>query len=598
VPIDISDEALQSNARQTLQAHPGLTIASLSMAFEDGIKLAFKHAGAKTVLFAGGTVGNLNPAEEGELFKQVAAQMGCHDRFLVTVDLPPSETKSQRMVVNAYRKSTGGLRDEFMSNTLTAANRKAGSDFKLSNWYRNVRWSANQRAVIQEFKPKIDQTVNICPRKAVGLDFDAYQHECKLARKFSTGDPLLVSIHRKHDDALLAPLLKQVGMTTVRQFQDVRKRMSVMELALSDTSCPGKAISRTDTDKAAPKINIINVSKALAPDAPESDKVHAAMQIQVAAESHGSFVVTGHGLPDSVFDDVRRGAHSFFSQPNEKKDPYNKGTGYGFGGYLRSEENGAQLLGDFTRPPDAVESFTVRGNLSDPCKQAKAGLAKEEDTGEGSKPFPMMSREGNCLDLPQQLEVPLKRLQSFWLDVNKRLCRLVQLALNVPSEEFNSVIDCKASGLRVGFYPAIPGYVDPQQMRYGKHTDSGGMTVLALDPDNHAGLQVFIDDTIVDMPNIRDGLVVNLGQLLSHWTGNTWLAPAHQVTMGDSTKPRISIVLGTVAPRLDGPALSTLSSFTSAYDLRGFDKLQAAEFMSERARLHRTTFKDEERIRA
>ena len=36
--------------------------------------------------------------------------------------------------------------------------------------------------------------------------------------------------------------------------------------------------------------------------------------------------------------------------------------GYGFGGYLRvGNENGAQLLGDFSRPPDLVETLTLRG---------------------------------------------------------------------------------------------------------------------------------------------------------------------------------------------------------------------------------------------
>eukprot|EP00490_Sorites_sp_Unknown_P021959 CAMPEP_0114675390 /NCGR_PEP_ID=MMETSP0191-20121206/47817_1 /TAXON_ID=126664 /ORGANISM="Sorites sp." /LENGTH=53 /DNA_ID=CAMNT_0001944599 /DNA_START=1 /DNA_END=158 /DNA_ORIENTATION=- len=49
---------------------------------------------------------------------------------------------------------------------------------------------------------------------------------------------------------------------------------------------------------------------------------------------------------------LRNQAYEFFRSPVEEKMKFDKGKGYGFGGYVKERENGAQLLGDFSRPND------------------------------------------------------------------------------------------------------------------------------------------------------------------------------------------------------------------------------------------------------
>ncbi|CAE7400997.1 2ODD19 [Symbiodinium pilosum] len=89
------------------------------------------------------------------------------------------------------------------------------------------------------------------------------------------------------------------------------------------------------------------------------EQLKAAKELSAAFESTGFAVITGHGVPKHVVDAVRSSAYEFFRQPTEQKMQFDKGKGYGFGGYVANQENGAQLLGDFSRPNDAVESLTA-----------------------------------------------------------------------------------------------------------------------------------------------------------------------------------------------------------------------------------------------
>ncbi|CAJ1360303.1 unnamed protein product [Effrenium voratum] len=82
-------------------------------------------------------------------------------------------------------------------------------------------------------------------------------------------------------------------------------------------------------------------------------------QLRVAQALSKAFADTGPG-PWIALAQLRRSAMDFFHQPLAEKQMVNEGSapGYGSSPYCRLEENGAQLLGDFTKPDDLVESLT------------------------------------------------------------------------------------------------------------------------------------------------------------------------------------------------------------------------------------------------
>ena len=60
-------------------------------------------------------------------------------------------------------------------------------------------------------------------------------------------------------------------------------------------------------------------------------------------------------------------------------------------------------------------------------------------------------------------------------------------------------------------------------IRFGAHVDTYGLTMLMLDPEHPEGLQVLVKtpngEEWVDVPYIENSIVINVGALLSRWTG-------------------------------------------------------------------------------
>ena len=113
---------------------------------------------------------------------------------------------------------------------------------------------------------------------------------------------------------------------------------------------------------AAPSIAQVDLSR-LSLDGSEADR-QLAEELSAAFSRTGFAVVTGHGVPSSIISALRASAHDFFGSTAEEKARVNAncdGQGYGSVPYVFMEENGAQLLGDFSQPNDVVESLTFRG---------------------------------------------------------------------------------------------------------------------------------------------------------------------------------------------------------------------------------------------
>jgi len=273
----------------------------------------------------------------------------------------------------------------------------------------------------------------------------------------------------------------------------------------------------------------------------------------------GFAIVTSTGMPGNVVSELRRAAVDFFHLPVQEKEKANTGQrkGYGSSPYCRMEENGAQLLGDFTKPNDLVESLTYR------------------------------PQEGLCLPENPRLQAAVQEFSSHLPLFQQVLSNSCELALGLEAGFFAARQSSNES-LRMAFYPNIKDSSPVEgQMRYGAHVDSFGLTILNLDPRNPEGLQVRIGDdetNWVDVPFVEDSFVLNVGALLSRWTNGFWKASVHRVLFLPGE--RLSIVAGALRPRDDvmieacGPA---------AGDKR-FSPVLAGDFCRERVELHRPSY--------
>ena len=69
----------------------------------------------------------------------------------------------------------------------------------------------------------------------------------------------------------------------------------------------------------------------------------------------------------------------------------------------------------------------------------------------------------------------------------------------------------------------------PGQLRAGAHTDYGAITILEVE-EAPGGLQVRTRAAAwVDVSVVREGFVINIGDLMMTWTNDRWLSNMHRV---------------------------------------------------------------------
>ncbi|CAK9029838.1 unnamed protein product [Durusdinium trenchii] len=146
------------------------------------------------------------------------------------------------------------------------------------------------------------------------------------------------------------PIYNQTKMEMMRMAQGLYSTKGD-QVKLGDPT-DVKSLEKQLTKKAIPVLDIA----ALQNGTQEEQKV-AARRLSEAFERTGFAVVTGHPVPPEHMRNLRIKAYQFFRSPLEEKKKFDKGKGYGFGGYNNQRESGAQLLGDFSRPVDMVESL-------------------------------------------------------------------------------------------------------------------------------------------------------------------------------------------------------------------------------------------------
>ncbi|KVA18661.1 isopenicillin N synthase family dioxygenase [Burkholderia ubonensis] len=269
-------------------------------------------------------------------------------------------------------------------------------------------------------------------------------------------------------------------------------------------------------------IPVIDLTPSLDGD-PAGDR-DVARQIDDACRSVGFFTVCGHGVPRDVIVGAQAASKRFFELPLAEKlrcrlptgftfgrDEY---TPYGYSGLL--EENAFAFMGVKGKPADYVEKYSA----------GKLVL----DDGE-ALPFP----DGA---LGNELRGALKAYYRACEALSDRLMRLFTISLGLPRDFFTIRTDQSADSLRSHLYPAFTGPIEHDQ-GMGAHTDS---SLISLLTQTSQGIEVRIGGREWVSPGLGDvdHFLVNIGDLLSHWSNREYLSTEHRVVLLD--QPRQSIV--------------------------------------------------------
>ncbi|KAL7144917.1 hypothetical protein ABFS83_07G043200 [Erythranthe nasuta] len=199
-------------------------------------------------------------------------------------------------------------------------------------------------------------------------------------------------------------------------------------------------------------------------------------KIRHASEKYGFFQVVNHGIPVSVLDEMLCGVRRFNEMDTEAKKVY------------------------YTR--DVTRKFVYNSNFD----LYSVPTVNWRDT--------FLSFMAPNPPKPEELPASCRDIQIEYsrhvMNLGFRLFGLLSEALGLEYSQLTEM-GCTDGLTFVGhYYPACP----QPELTLGatNHTDDAFLTVLLQ--DQIGGLQVFLDNTWIDIPPVHGALVINIGDLL------------------------------------------------------------------------------------
>ncbi|MFF4342591.1 L-histidine N(alpha)-methyltransferase [Kitasatospora sp. NPDC001540] len=155
VPVDVSESALESAAQALTADYPGLEVAAVLSDFTQSLGLP-DGGGPRLVVFLGGTLGNLLPAERTAFLTGLRAQLLPGDWLLLGTDL----VKDPAVLVAAY-DDAAGVTAAFNRNLLAVLNRELNADFEPEQFDHVALWDAEHEWIEMRLRSRRAQTVKI-----------------------------------------------------------------------------------------------------------------------------------------------------------------------------------------------------------------------------------------------------------------------------------------------------------------------------------------------------------------------------------------------------------------------------------------------------
>ncbi|MCO6007605.1 L-histidine N(alpha)-methyltransferase [Actinoallomurus purpureus] len=165
MPVDVSGDFLARAAERIAEDHPGLRVRPVVADHERHLAL-LPGGERRLVVFLGGTIGNMAPAERVAFLSALRATMNDGDALLLGADL----VKDERRLVRAYDDARG-VTAEFNRNVLNVLNRELGADFVPERFEHVAVWNPGDEWIEMRLRSVAPQVVRV-PAVDLEVEFD------------------------------------------------------------------------------------------------------------------------------------------------------------------------------------------------------------------------------------------------------------------------------------------------------------------------------------------------------------------------------------------------------------------------------------------
>ncbi|PQE24907.1 hypothetical protein CJF32_00007260 [Rutstroemia sp. NJR-2017a WRK4] len=297
--------------------------------------------------------------------------------------------------------------------------------------------------------------------------------------------------------------------------------------------------SRLETTSGPPSIRTIPIID-LTPSfsANLSDRQAVADKIHEACTTIGFFYITGHGIPQSVCDNVFKLAERFFNHlPQAEKDAIHMKHSDHFRGYEPASYS-------------SVNNFTSKETKEAFNWGYEAGL---DPTGGDGKYVELDGTSvGGKNQWPKEENIPgfYEGIADYYgrvIHLCRHLFRLFALSLALPEDYFEPLVTHPGGiGRLIKYRPSsnpkpLSEIDDNEEIGLGAHTDYECFTLLLQ--DSTPGLEVLSPDgRWINAQPVEGGIVVNVADFLMRWTNSKYKSTIHRV-VNRTDKERYSVPL-------------------------------------------------------
>jgi L-histidine Nalpha-methyltransferase len=213
IPIDISGEQLEINARALRVEFPGLDVQPVHGDYTRDLELppARTPCGRTLVFFPGSTIGNFEPDDASAFLTRLGELAGPGARLLLGADANADPDS----LLRAYNDSDG-VTAAFDLNVLAHLNRTQAASFDLDAFIHRATWDRERSRIEMHLVSRCRQTVVVAGE----------------AFAFERGEPIVTEHCYKYPAARMAALLAGAGWQVQHVFSDPDQRMHLWLAAL------------------------------------------------------------------------------------------------------------------------------------------------------------------------------------------------------------------------------------------------------------------------------------------------------------------------------------------------------------------------------